>query len=76
MELSRSEMKQAMLPAQRAPDPGSKIERFNASQLAGVIEHEVTKAGENGLDNLRLTMSTVDAAALAKFLRRGSILGA
>jgi len=58
-------------------DPDSIIERFNAIELAQIIELEMAKASARGNPlGVRLKLNMVDSAALARFLRRGLLLGA
>lgn len=57
-------------------DPGSRVEQFNAIQLAQVLEFEIGKAHEKRQSKLRLTMDLTDCVALAKCLRRAAIMGA
>lgn len=72
VELNKTEAAMALsrLVGDIIADAGETIERFNAAQLAGVLEREIVKSQSRGLGNLRIVMSLVDAAALARCLRQ------
>jgi hypothetical protein len=57
-------------------DPDTKIEAFDALLLAQALEYEMGRALERGQTHVRINMGLIDARALARFLRRGDLLGA
>lgn len=60
-----------------APVPdGPIIGRFDPLELAQAIEHEIARSHEVGHTKIKVDMTLDDAARLARFLRRGSLLGA
>lgn len=76
MELTKTEIARALEnPANQPRLPASHLERFDAAQLATVLEHEIVKAEQNGLSHIAVNMNLVDCAALAKALRRASLIG-
>jgi hypothetical protein len=70
MDLTRREIEAALEnPANQPRLPASHVERFNAAQLATVLENEIIKAAAAGLSHIAVNMNLVDCAALARALR-------
>lgn len=76
MELTKSEIARAVDQPAVARLAPVNLARFDAAQLAQVLEQEIRRAEAHGLSHVSLNMSLVDCTALAKCLRRASIMGA
>lgn len=77
MELTRAEIRRALEnPANQPRLPAQRLERFNALQLAAVLEQEIRKCQLAGLSHVALNMNLVDTAALARALRKAARKGA
>jgi hypothetical protein len=71
MELSKREIEMGLEnPANQPRLPAQHLERFNAAQLAQVLEQEIVKASAAGLSHIALNMNLADCAALARALRK------
>lgn len=76
MGLTQSEIEQALAnPANQPRLPAQQLERFDAGKLALLLEQEVGRATEAGLSHVSLNMNLVDTVALARALRRASLIG-
>jgi hypothetical protein len=77
MELTRTEIQKALEnPANQPRLAASHLERFDATQLAAILEQEIVKAERAGLSHIAVNMNRVDCAALARCLRRAALMGA
>jgi hypothetical protein len=71
MDLTRHEIEQALAnPANQPQLPAQHLDRFNARQLAMVLEQEIVKASIAGLSHIAINMNLADCAALARTLRK------
>lgn len=66
--IERMMQKYGCLPA--APD-GPTIALFNPHDLAAALETEMNRASDYGFTKITLHMDMLDAALLAKYLRKG-----
>lgn len=76
MELTKAEIAKALeRPADQPALAAAHLERFNADQLAQVLEQEIVKATASGLSHIRLSMNLADGVALSKALRTAAKMG-
>lgn len=76
MDLTPTEIRKALEnPANQPQLEARALERFNAMELAAVLEQEIRRCEASGLSHIRVNMNLVDCAGLARALRRAALLG-
>jgi len=74
MELTKRELKRALAtPAYQTVTEPSNMVRFDAKELAHILDLQVTQCERKGLSHITITLGLVDAKALAKALRRAML---
>jgi hypothetical protein len=75
-DLSKDELKMALDNTDLVPRLQAQVvERFDAQQLAAVLEQEIARAMAHKLSHVSLNMNLADCRALARALRTAAIAG-
>jgi hypothetical protein len=76
MELTQTELRNALENPAFAPRLGARqIERFDAAELAALLEKAANETVAHGLSHVSMNMNITDCRAMIRFLRRAVLAG-